>query len=291
MGFRKGYSIKPKQISTFGEVIFTDGVNDCAANQTTCEAYGYTFNRSRGTCQAYPPQRLDSVMASEGNLQNSRSGVENEIADGSFFNDVNGVRNYIESGVQNSEICGEYNQISQNVYDASVKGKYGKAIRQGEQTNGGGNPIFPAFTEPIYGCGYFQASTIQLTAETVDATPTQMLVLGTENIKIQANSLLSYTMTLNILNKTTGSFKFIESNGSFLIHDNYKADICIGKTTVICDNKELCDITFEFKQITEQIERYVEYKDIELLITGCEKDNLLHHAVMKLHETKTNTSI
>tara|TARA_B110000495_G_scaffold33223_1_gene25969 strand:- start:3773 stop:4648 length:876 start_codon:yes stop_codon:yes gene_type:complete len=291
MGFRKGYSIKPKQISTFGQVIFTDGVNDCAANQATCEAYGYTFDRSRGTCQAYPPQRLDAVMAAEHNLQNSRSGVDNEVGEGSFFNDINGVRNKIKTGVQNSLICGEYNEISDGVFDASVKGKYGKSIRQGEQLYGGGNPYFPGLTEPPYGCGYFQASTIQLTAETIDDNATKMLVLGIEDIKIEANSLISFSMTFNTINKSTGGYSYIECKGTFLVKDDLQTIICTTEPQIICQSKEDCTVSFEFKQITESIERQIVYKDIELLVTGCRDQSLLHHAVMKLHETKTNTSI
>ena len=49
-----GYTIKPSQTSLTGEVFFTDGTNDgIVPNQVTCEAYGYTYDKTSRTCRAY----------------------------------------------------------------------------------------------------------------------------------------------------------------------------------------------------------------------------------------------
>ena len=44
MEYLRGHSIKPKDITPIGTVIFTDGTNDVSANQLTCDGYGYTYN-------------------------------------------------------------------------------------------------------------------------------------------------------------------------------------------------------------------------------------------------------
>ena len=291
MGFRKGYRIKPKLITTFGQVIFTDGTNDCAANQVTCEAYGYTYNRSRGICQAYAPQSADLIAEAGTDLQNSRSGVDNEVGDGSYYNDINGVRNIIKEGVQNSMICGAENEISDNILDASVKGEYGKVLRQGEHLYGGSNPDPYAFTEPKYGCGYFQASTIQLLLETNSETPEAMKVFGREDIVLQTNSLLSWEISINVIETATGNYENYRGAGSFLVHDNNQAEICKGSLDKICGTEEFCRVNYEFEQITTTEGEYTTYGDIQLMVTGCKGVDLLHHAVMKLHETRTNTTI
>jgi|TARA_R110000824_G_scaffold13966_4_gene60037 hypothetical protein len=291
MGFRKGYTIKPKLITSFGQVIFTDGTNDCAANQSTCEAYGYTYNRSRGVCQAYVPQSADLVASSTIDLQNSRSGVQNEVGQGSFFNDLNGVRNEVKTSVQNSLICGADNVIEDEIWNASVKGEYGKVLRQGEHMYGGGNPAFPALTEPPYGKGYFQASTIQLMAETSDETLTPMLVMGRGNIVLQPNSLITFEISVNVLEKATGNYEYYTANGAFLVHDNLKADICKGELKKHCGSEEFCRVIYDFQQITTGEKKSIEYGDIQLMVTGCKGVDLLHHSVMKLHETRTNTAI
>jgi hypothetical protein len=46
MDYKKGFTVKPKNILNSGEVIFTDGTNEIIPNQVTCEAYGYTYNSS-----------------------------------------------------------------------------------------------------------------------------------------------------------------------------------------------------------------------------------------------------
>ena len=65
----------------------------------------------------------------------------------------------------------------------------------------------------------------------------------------------------------------------------------MGKLTIICQSEEFCRVNYEFEQITEAEGDYETYGEIQLLATGCKGASLLHHAVMKLHETRTNTTI
>ena len=52
--YKKGYKVKPSAISSVGQVTFTDGTNDIIPNQKQCEAYGYTYDITTGTCSAFP---------------------------------------------------------------------------------------------------------------------------------------------------------------------------------------------------------------------------------------------
>ena len=51
--YLKGYTVKPFIITNSGSVIFTDGTNQLIPNQQQCEAYGYTYDKSTGTCVAF----------------------------------------------------------------------------------------------------------------------------------------------------------------------------------------------------------------------------------------------
>ena len=54
MEYLTGYTIKPHQVTALGEVLFTDGTNTgLMANQETCEAYGYTYDQTSGTCRSF----------------------------------------------------------------------------------------------------------------------------------------------------------------------------------------------------------------------------------------------
>ena len=56
MEYKRGFSLKPDNINAIGIVTFTDGTNTgLMANQRTCEAYGYRFDKATGTCTAYTP--------------------------------------------------------------------------------------------------------------------------------------------------------------------------------------------------------------------------------------------
>jgi len=48
-----GFPIKPSEIGDTGIVIFTDGTNTVIPNQKQCEAYGYTYDKTTGTCKAF----------------------------------------------------------------------------------------------------------------------------------------------------------------------------------------------------------------------------------------------
>ena len=70
MDYLKGYTIKPYKVLRTGRVAFTDGTNNnLSANQQTCEAYGYTYDRSSGTCKAYALKPVDKIFNNQSILR------------------------------------------------------------------------------------------------------------------------------------------------------------------------------------------------------------------------------
>ena len=51
--YLQGFRVKPSQALPSGRVIFTDGTNDVIPNQRQCEAYGYTYDKTSGTCSSF----------------------------------------------------------------------------------------------------------------------------------------------------------------------------------------------------------------------------------------------
>ena len=48
--YLNGYTIKPAKINSLGIVEFTDGTNSVTPNEQQCQAYGYTYDKTTGTC-------------------------------------------------------------------------------------------------------------------------------------------------------------------------------------------------------------------------------------------------
>ena len=129
MDYKKGYTVKPKNILNSGEVIFTDGTNEIIPNQVTCEAYGYTYNSASATCQAY---NFSTV------LENKFNNILNNVSGGST---ENGTKNTILNGQEiltkgnnfNNIINGEKHQIENNINNSNVlNGSYALVENQGE---------------------------------------------------------------------------------------------------------------------------------------------------------------
>ena len=63
MEYKKDFKIKPYRVSESGVVEFTDGTtNNLLANEPTCKAYGYKYDKEKGVCRAYTPNRKVSEL-------------------------------------------------------------------------------------------------------------------------------------------------------------------------------------------------------------------------------------
>ena len=173
MKFRKGYTIKPKEVLRSGQVVFTNGTDDVLPNQSACEAYGYTYNKANGSCVAYmySGQTQNAIK----NEKNIIRGANNSTESNTTNTFIMGESNTTKGNNRNNIIIGDSNEIANGVNNATVLGNYGKAKRDGEIVFGGGgfNGV---------GVGKAQSSTITLTGTTTNATPTNLFVNGDPNI-------------------------------------------------------------------------------------------------------------
>ena len=144
MDFKRGYKIKPKVIEATGEVTFTDGTNDVFANEITCRAYGYEFDKNLGVCYAFrfprdrEQQTKHETLSIKGANNEAQSGTENSI--------ITGTKNKTLGDNQNSLIIGSNNVIQNGLNDCFVTGSFGTATNRGEFVIGGGTHLETADT-------------------------------------------------------------------------------------------------------------------------------------------------
>jgi len=207
MEFKKGFSVKPKQTTRQGEVIFTDGTNDIIPNQVQCEAYGYTYNSDSRSCTAF---RLNnSIITSADNVDNFIKGKNNTAETGTTNTIIMGENNIVKGISRNNILIGDNNEVANGVNNATVLGNYGIAERDGEVVIGGG-----AFNG--LGKGYGQSSVVSLSGTTTDATQTNLKVNNSSyNTIIARSSTSSFQgFEANVLGVRTGG-----SAGSGAVND------------------------------------------------------------------------
>jgi hypothetical protein len=190
MEYLTGYTIKPYEVRGTGEVRFTDGTNtDLGANQVTCEAYGYTYDKASGTCMAFRYNTNLERNISNINNKNNGSGNTNEL--GSNTIQVNGSNNTTKGFNNNCFINGSNNEIANGVNNATVLGNFGIAERDGEVVIGGGGGRNG-------GKGDIQSSSFSLYGITSNAAVTALFV--------------NDSTTNTIINRSSTSFQGFEAN-------------------------------------------------------------------------------
>jgi hypothetical protein len=136
--FLRDYPVKPSEVSLLGIVTFTDGTNDVVPNQQQCEAYGYTYNRENGTCNAFVLNTsLDSNFA---NVNNTVSGKNNVTRTGTNNTYIIGENNTVNGLSRNNIVVGNKNQISNGINNSSVYGTKGEVTADNSIVLGGNAP-------------------------------------------------------------------------------------------------------------------------------------------------------
>ncbi len=136
--FLRDYPVKPSEVSSLGIVTFTDGTNDVVPNQQQCEAYGYTYNRENGTCNAFVLNTsLDSNFA---NVNNTVSGKNNVTRTGTNNTYIIGENNTVNGLSRNNIVVGNKNQIANGINNSSVYGTLGEATADNSIVLGGNAP-------------------------------------------------------------------------------------------------------------------------------------------------------
>jgi len=246
MDYKKGYTVKPKNILNSGEVIFTDGTNEIIPNQVTCEAYGYTYNSASATCQAY---NFSTV------LENKFNNILNNVSGGST---ENGTKNTILNGQEiltkgnnfNNIINGEKHQIENNINNSNVlNGSYALVENQGEVIISGGG-----FNEKL---GMSQTSFIQQSGNTTDATQTSLLTqyLPLTYIQKVKNSVIGFEANVIGVNTgvgegTTGDYGYVQVTGAVKFTNGLASTYHQTTTHIVQSGHSGMNITAVMKDVT-----------------------------------------
>jgi|TARA_R110002051_G_scaffold967_2_gene4758 hypothetical protein len=203
MEYLTGYTIKPHAVTGLGEVRFTDGTNtNLGANQVTCEAYGYTYDQTSGTCRSYRFNTNLNRNISNINNRNNGSGNTNEL--GANTIQVNGTNNTTKGFNNNCFINGATNEIANGVDNATVLGVGGKASSNGEFTIGGGLPAGLSEEPDTYSDR--KMSVVNLTGVTEDNTATKLSVNGGSSyINVELNSIVGFEIYITRFETGGGS--------------------------------------------------------------------------------------
>ena len=205
-----GFTVKPYEVTALGQVLFTDGtINNIIPTQLQCEAYGYTYDRTSGTCSAFRFNTLLPVNIQ--NLNNKLNGSGNTTQLGSNTIQINGTGNTTRGLNNNCFLNGKDNEIANNINNATVNGSMGLALRQGEVVLGGGYAQ----------AGLAQSSKVQLSGVTTDATPINLNVqnIPGDFIEVQENSILGFEIHITRLETggtsgTAGNFHYLVIKGA-----------------------------------------------------------------------------
>jgi hypothetical protein len=246
MDYKKGFNIKPKEVTRTGEIIFTDGTNNVIPNQSACEAYGYTYNSASGTCSAFLfnstlERKFNNIHnnvsggSTENNTKNTiLNGQENTTKGNNFNNIINGQKHQIETGVNNSIV---------------LSGSYGKLENQGEVVISGGG-----FNEAL---GMSQTSFIQQSGNTTDATQTSLLTqyLPLTYIQKVKNSVIGFEANVIGVNTgvgtgTTGDYGYVQVTGAVKFTNGLASTYHQSTTHIVAYGTSGMHITAVMKDVT-----------------------------------------
>lgn len=121
----KGFTVKPSRTTSIGTVVFTDGTDEVPPNQLQCEAYGYTYDKTTGSCQAF--RYNTNINRTFSNLSNFIKGSQNTTQTGTNNTQIMGESNTVAGLSRNNIIVGSNNEIKNGVNNASIFGNYGIA--------------------------------------------------------------------------------------------------------------------------------------------------------------------
>ena len=277
MNFKKGFKIKPLRITSDGQVIYTDGTNDTVPNQKACEAYGYKYDVSTGSCRLYVANtNIDYHFK---NINNKSLGEKNRFAEKTINTQLFGTDNQTKGENVNCLITGVKNEIQRGTNNAVVFGKHGKATHNSEFCIGGGGFNSEA--------GLLQYSVLQVSGKTTSTADVDLYIEGDDTkdkeILLPANSVTTYEIWLSGLvtggtSGTPGDYETYEYHGT----------IRCGNTGTLTHNAKISRLLGRTGSLgTQTIDTSTAYT-LKIQITGQNNVNCQWHAVVKLHTNKTN---
>tara|TARA_R100000655_G_scaffold107229_1_gene157396 strand:+ start:5604 stop:6485 length:882 start_codon:yes stop_codon:yes gene_type:complete len=231
--FKKGLTVRPKEILPSGEVIFTDGTTDMRGNQVDCEAYGYTYNTATRTCQAFPfSTKVGKAITNETNVVKGKGNTTELGTQGCF---IMGENNSTKGLNRNSIISGVKNEIANNVSNVTALGVNANATRQAQFVIGGG--LNNIITSGLSVYGDRQVSIVNLSGTTEDNSTTNLTVNNEADqyINVKNNCILGYEIYLTRLelggsSGTKGNFSYRNEKGVVRIDNSYGMTFTVGFT-------------------------------------------------------------
>jgi len=200
--FLTGFTLKPYEVSTVGDVLFTDGrTNSLMANQVTCEAYGYTYDKTTGTCRSF--RFNTNLNRNINNIKNKNNGTGNTTELGSNTIQINGANNTTRGFNNNCFINGSNNEIANGVNNATVLGVGGKASSNGEIAIGGGLKESELSSTTW---SDRKVSVVNLSGLTEDNSATKLTVNGDGSyINVNLNSIVGFEIYITRFENGEGS--------------------------------------------------------------------------------------
>jgi len=248
MDYKRGFNIKPKEITGIGEVIFTDGTNDVVPNQLSCEAYGYTYNADTGTCVAF--EYSTQVQGFFNNVTNNRLGSNNTTEKATNNTLINGTNNLTKGNNNNCLVNGRQHELGNGLNNSAIlSGTLGQALNQGEVVISGGG-----FNEQL---AMSQMSFIQQSGNTTDATQTALLVqyLPLTYIQKVKNSVIGFEANVIGVNTgvgtgTTGEYGYVQVTGAVKFTNGLASTYHQATTHIVQSGHSGMNITAEMKDVT-----------------------------------------
>ena len=227
-----GFPVKPTSISLLGEVTFTDGTNDITPNQSQCEAYGYTYNKATGTCNAF--RYNTNLNTNISNTNNTIRGNQNTTETGVNNTQIMGESNTAKGLSRNNLIVGSLNEIASGINNSIISGINGKATTQAEVAIGGGKGSLSDSTDAVTLVSRRKTSTIELAGVTIDNTATNLTVQGGDSfINVEANSVIGYDIFITRFelggsSGTAGNYSYRNIRGAVHIDNSLTMSFVVG---------------------------------------------------------------
>jgi hypothetical protein len=118
----EGQILKPARTLIGGEVLFTqNGDNFVQPDQETCEAYGYTYDKSSSTCYAF--NKSNNLVVADRQSTNDIKGGGNTIRTGVINNDIRGGKNTFNGLNRNDVTIGDENNLANGVNNTITIGQ------------------------------------------------------------------------------------------------------------------------------------------------------------------------
>jgi len=248
MNFKRGFNIKPKEVTGIGEVIFTDGTNDVVPNQLSCEAYGYTYNADTGTCVAF--EYSTQVQGFFNNVTNNKLGSNNTTEKATNNTLINGTNNLTKGNNNNCLVNGRQHELGNGLNNSAIlSGTLGQALNQGEVVISGGG-----FNEQL---AMSQMSFIQQSGNTTDATQTSLLVqyLPLTYIQKVKNSVIGFEANVIGVNTgigegSAGEYGYVQVTGAVKFTNGLASTYHQATTHIVQSGHSGMNITAEMKDVT-----------------------------------------